>query len=247
MFTYAAYREYLRHLRTSASLHLFSSWKGQPGVLLRHDVDFDLEPACRLAEVEAEEGVASTYFVMTTCHEYNVLSPENRLMLRRLRELGHEVGLHFDPMAHPDADDERLAAEAGREAAVLGSVVGAPVGAVSLHNPSLHGMYPLFPGFMNAYDPALFSSDRYLSDSRRDFRGKDPFAFVAAGREKALQVLLHPMHYSEDGGGYVQTMRRYAQRRLAIIEEKFLVNQTFADELNGGRLLDALFSEGAGR
>ena len=53
MFAYAAYRDLLRHLRASAQLHLFSSWKEQAGGLLRHDVDLDRDPACVPGEVAA--------------------------------------------------------------------------------------------------------------------------------------------------------------------------------------------------
>ena len=47
-----------------------------------------------MAELEAEEGAAATYFLMTESVFYNLASTEGRASLERLRELGHRVGLH---------------------------------------------------------------------------------------------------------------------------------------------------------
>jgi len=67
----------------------------QPGDLfLRHDVDMSLDAALAMAELEAERGVAATYFMMTRSDFYNLDSRAGDRALARLRELGHRVGLH---------------------------------------------------------------------------------------------------------------------------------------------------------
>ena len=69
-------------------------------VILRHDIDNSLPQALRLAEIEAEEGVKSTWFVLLRTDFYNPASAASQRILRRIRELGHEIGLHFDEMAY---------------------------------------------------------------------------------------------------------------------------------------------------
>src|SRR3712207_7869164 len=47
-----------------------------------------------------------------------------------------------------------------QECALLESIVGQSVRSVSVHNPSVHRQYVLFPGYRNAYDPEIFGPDR---------------------------------------------------------------------------------------
>ena len=69
-------------------------------VLWRHDVDVSMHRAARLAEIEAERGAVATYFVNPRSAFYNLRSPKSRRLLRRIRSLGHEIGLHFDAGAY---------------------------------------------------------------------------------------------------------------------------------------------------
>src|SRR5204863_8448532 len=74
----------------------------EPGdLILRHDVDLSLDAALVLAEVEAEEGAWSTWFLMTRSSFYNLDAGDGVRALTRLRELGHRVGHHA---VYPDVD-----------------------------------------------------------------------------------------------------------------------------------------------
>lgn len=106
-------------------------------------------------------------------------------------EMGHEIGLHFDPTLYTD----NLESAVKKEADILSFAIQAKVRSISLHNKSVHGQYPMFKDFVNAYDPKLFSDKTYISDSRFDFRGKDPFEFINNIDSGTVQVLLHPLHY----------------------------------------------------
>ncbi len=56
-----------------------------PGdLILRHDVDLSLEAAVALAEVEAEAGAWSTWFLMTRSVFYNLDSAEGEAAIARL-------------------------------------------------------------------------------------------------------------------------------------------------------------------
>ena len=66
-----------------------STGRRRPGdLILRHDVDLSLEAAVALAEVEAEAGAWSTWFLMTRSVFYNLASAEGERTIARLRELG---------------------------------------------------------------------------------------------------------------------------------------------------------------
>jgi hypothetical protein len=57
-------------------------------VVLRHDVDRKAENAAKMAEAEAEEGVASTYYFRTSTFD-----PD---LAQWIESLGHEVGYHYE-------------------------------------------------------------------------------------------------------------------------------------------------------
>lgn len=104
IFTYDGYRALLRLLRgcgyETANYH---DWQEKEHcVILRHDIDTDLSQALRFAQLEQQEDVSSTYFVLLTSDFYNVFSKTNRDKLRQIADCGHEIGLHFDEAAYPE-------------------------------------------------------------------------------------------------------------------------------------------------
>ncbi len=83
------YRELLRAATAGGYRWTFFDAEPQAGDLfLRHDVDLSLDAALRVAELEAEQGAAATYFLLTESVFYNLASSEGRTAIARLRELG---------------------------------------------------------------------------------------------------------------------------------------------------------------
>ncbi len=217
LFTHEGYRSFLRHLIGFGVRPLGES-DGAPGILLRHDVDYAVGPAYELACIEREEGVRSTFFFMVSSPLYNLFEKANREALERLARAGFEIGLHFDPQHYEADSPERLEEAAVNEARTLEILCGAPVKTLSLHNPSAHGQYPMFRRFHNAYDPSIFDDTCYLSDSCMDFRGKEPFTFVECARRRTVQVLLHPIHFRPDGGGYAAFWPDLVRDKLGVLD-----------------------------
>jgi len=123
-------------------------------VLLRHDIDQSLEQALRVARIEHEHGLRSTFFVWLTSPFYNVLDPAQSAIVRELVALGHQVGLHFDETAYAPEPCDELSAPVSREADILSDLLGLAVRVVSLHRPServLRGDVRL-PGLSNTYE-----------------------------------------------------------------------------------------------
>lgn len=244
MFAYSNLRRFFEELLRHSDVFSFAGAIEAQRVaaprttILRHDVDVDVEPAVELAKVEAEYGIRSTFFFLTGCDTYNVASAANRRHIRWLAEQGFEVGLHFDPLLHPDLPDDGLQPALDKEADWLADISGVPVRSISLHNPSAHGRYPRFSGYINAYDPEFFDPDSYLSDSCMDFRGKDPLDFVRTAEQRMIQILLHPIHYSEAGSGYPECYASFLKRFADRIDSVMQLNQTYVRQMGGRLLLD---------
>ena len=156
-------------------------------VFLRHDVDLDLPAALELAELEASAGARATYFLMTESVFYNLSSSEGEATLRRLRELGHAVGLHA---VYPNMTlDERFD----------------PV--ISWHNPDPAVMSEGVAGVTNAYSKPYFAPENYRSDSNQHWRSGCPHDELRSHAFSWLQLLTHPEIWVYPGEAMGETMR----------------------------------------
>ncbi len=231
VFSYSKYVEFISHLKSQGPISTFRDWDGSNCFLLRHDVDFDISLAHRLSQIEKDQGIRSSFFILVSGDTYNPLSLTNRRLLLEMADSGFEIGLHFDPTIYPFSNDGDLEKYVKNEAQLLESVVHRPVKSVSLHNPSVHGQFPIFQDFINAYDPKYFNDACYISDSRMNFGKKEPFEFVKAISRGPIQVLLHPMHYSESGHSYPNIMSEHICRYTRTIHNNFSVNSTYREQV----------------
>jgi hypothetical protein len=187
-------------------------------VYMRHDVDNCIESALLMAELEAGSGVVSTYLVMVRSHNYNPFAPDNVRRLRRIRELGHEVGLHFTADEHEGVD---LASRIEHDAALLAHALGAPVRVFSFHNPTESEAFRIdVPGLVNAYADRFFSGARYLSESNMRWRDGAPAEVLASGEHRVVQILVHPLTYRDafesDRDVLLWFIRDVTRRLLAV-------------------------------
>lgn len=228
-FTYRAYRELLHLLQEQGyayeDYHTYQ--RASKCVILRHDVDNSLEQAMRLAELEAEEGVRSTYFVLLRTDFYNPASKVEAERIHRILSLGHEVGLHFDEVAYApgEADVTSLIL---KEAEILSSICGCPVTTVSMHRPSKATLEAdlQIPSMINSYGKTFFHDFKYLSDSRRRWR-EPVLDIVRSGEYDCLHILTHAFWYHEEElsieesvGGFIRAANRerYAQMKENITD-----------------------------
>ena len=84
--------EHVGQTSTIQSLHNAPSTEHVVG--LRHDVDHDLDLALEMAHHEWRLGYKATYFLLHTEAYWN--DPNFPLLVRQLKEYGHEVGLHVN-------------------------------------------------------------------------------------------------------------------------------------------------------
>ncbi|MDX6424502.1 MAG: hypothetical protein QOI67_1973 [Gaiellaceae bacterium] len=188
-FTEAEYRELVR---LAASRYRFARFHEQhepPCALWRHDLDFSVQRALALARIEAEESARATYFLDLHSEFYNALERANVDAMHEILELGHDLGLHFDP-AFGDVDDQLTA---DRE--LLERTFGVQVRAFSVHNPELVAWADerdTIAGMVNAYGSALRESFSYVSDSNGIWRHRRLREVLEAEAEQNLHVLTHP-------------------------------------------------------
>jgi hypothetical protein len=189
-FDLAHYRELLDAVREGG--YRWAGFDAAPEagvVILRHDVDLSLDAALALAELEADAGAWSTYFLMTRSVFYNLDSHEGERAVERLRGLGHRVA-HHAVWPYLDLDDrfDRV---------------------VAWHNPDPEYMREPVDGATNVMTAPWFDPDHYRSDSNQHWRNGCPHGALARGDFEWLQLLTHPEIWAYDGETMGETMRSF--------------------------------------
>jgi hypothetical protein len=221
-FTYAEYERFLGELEGREVVPMREFARGGGDLALRHDVDSRLESALEIARLEHDRGLRATYFVLHTAPYWNDTELVPRL--RRLQELGHEVGFHNDLVTlqlvrGADAGDVlRRELERLRSAGI--EVVGAAAhGSPWCHRLGFHNNYVFAgwdeprPGYPSIdvpqkLDPAEFGleyeayhvpHDAYFSDSAFvDGRRAHPSDFPLELGRRTI-ILVHPDHWDASG------------------------------------------------
>jgi hypothetical protein len=167
-------------------------------LILRHDVDFSPEAAFRMAEFEAELDIKATYFILLSSPYYNLLSEVYIDFPRRLAEMGHEIGWHYDVKTMEKASrDIGLTDMMEREIGVLSHLAGMDVTSIAMHNPSLSGIDRFRKTrFINAYADTYTKDIAYFSDSCGAWRDEFAGRFEKNRIPMQLQLLIHPIFWS---------------------------------------------------
>ena len=186
-FSLAHYRELIRAAHEGGYRWAGFDTPPEPGVvILRHDVDLSLAGALAVAELEAEEGAWSTWFLMTRSVFYNLASAEGEATIARLRELGHHVA-HHAVWPHVDLDSRFDAV-------------------VAWHNPDPEYMRAPIDGAVNVMEAPFFDPEHYRSDSNQHWRNGCPHEQLARGEFDWLQLLTHPEIWAFDGATMRESM-----------------------------------------
>ena len=227
-FTEGAYRELLRLARDRHAFRPFAdAIEMTSGVLWRHDIDMSVHRALALARIEHAEGIRATYFVYLHSTFYNALEPDIASRLREIVGLGHELGLHFDPQFHGLTPRDGAAVEraVAGERDALQQLVGAPVIAVSFHDPDVAGFTDMpadrVAGLVNAYGPAIRRGFTYCSDSNGYWRFTPLREVLETAGARKLHVLTHPEWWVPEPMAPRDRVARAIEGRAAAAAERY--------------------------
>ena len=195
------YKWYINLVDIINNSYQIKSWNDtEDGVIIRHDIDYDLKKAYEFAKLEKELGIRNTYFLLLSSDFYNVFSEESAKYIEGIMECGHEIGLHFDEKRYGDnAEKEFLVDKIQWEARVLSELAGESVDVVSMHRPSERMLeWDLeIPNMVNTYSREFFDNYKYVSDSRRRWR-EDVKSVIQDKEYKNIQILIHPFWYADE-------------------------------------------------
>lgn len=175
-FSLEHYQEILKKiLQSHKTINFLDIWEDnklisttEKFVIMRHDVEFSVSSALRLAEIDAAHNISSTFFLLQTS-EYNPFEEETAMMIRKIISFGHDIGLHYDAGLF-----ERIGVDAVKVAKaqvdLFESFFNIRIHAMSSHMPMRSGRTFSLPGVIDTYDPEYMVNMKYLSDSNQLWR-----------------------------------------------------------------------------
>jgi hypothetical protein len=180
-FTYDEYENMLKCLKEdyefiSFSKAKFSREKLERKVLMRHDIDQSLEKTQRIAEIEANLGISSTYFILLRSPFYNIFSCDQEKLMRNLIDKNHFIGLHFDYSGYSFKSVSQISHQILLEAEIMQKYFNIKVDAISFHRPfDINYLKKLeFSIYPHAYESIFVEQFKYFADSRGLWRFGSP-------------------------------------------------------------------------
>jgi hypothetical protein len=200
-FTRANYRRLLELAIKTYRPRTYTTFdRDERFLLCRHDVDYSPQSALRLARIEAELGVVSTYFLHLHNTFYNVLEQPVASCVREILGLGHALGLHFDSHFYGIESADRLDHFLRFERRILEEIFGVAVPVFSFHvsTPFTMGCRDWEYGGMIHVHAAYFQDEvGYCSDSNGIWRHRRLEDVLRSATDQRLQLLTHPAWWQD--------------------------------------------------
>ena len=203
-FSFPAYQKLLSAVKQKSLVVTFEEamvkGDGASVTIVRHDIDLCLVKALQIAKFEHQNDIKSTFFIMAKNPLYSLEEGKSRTILREIEELGHDIGLHFDPHIYEkDSTQSETALEKhiSTELNYLAQFTSTPPSCLSFHRPSksfINGSINI-AGVLNAYSP--YFMEFYISDSSRFWRCGCPVEAINSNSYGVGQVLTHPLWWNE--------------------------------------------------
>ncbi len=200
-----------------------TDWKAKASnntLLIRHDIDFSVNFANKLALFESKLGVRSTYFLMLTSNFYNLISSENQKLVKNIIKLGHKVSIHFDPTAHEDLEEFK------NEKRLFENIFDVEVDIVSVHRPGpfLDNNNITLCGITQTYSDKYFRNMKYLSDSGG--RNVMPLIseYLEGDRSQGLHLLLHPIWWVDSKTSPTETLNFWRKEHSDFLKSEVRLN-----------------------
>ena len=194
-----------------------SEIKPERQLLLRHDVDFDCGYAAEIASIENNLGVKATYFFLLTSDSYNLLSKRNARIVSEIKNSGHQISLHFDPLIY--GEDFLQGFQLERD--IFEKNFETELKTISIHRPNdfFLNFDETLDGVEHTYQKKYFHDIKYISDSQGVFRFGHPFDSEAFKAKKSIHLLIHPIWWQGAGESNMMVLQNHIVRQEAFLHE----------------------------
>tara|TARA_R110001583_G_scaffold3112_2_gene20562 strand:+ start:842 stop:1612 length:771 start_codon:yes stop_codon:yes gene_type:complete len=212
--------------------------------VIRHDVEYSMDRALKLAQLEYELKIKSTYCIQVRNNIYNAISDKNIEIAKQINDLGHEIALHQDPPA--GFGDYRLKGYLLQDMKTLSMYYDLPIKIFSYHRPKPEYLQKYFTveDKINTNGNKFFHyiggdsgivkpeelNVTYLADSNHKWKWGDPKE-VDFSKINKLQMNMHPYSWSKEGHDNLNNSIHVVKERTQELTHSMTEIKTFPREL----------------
>lgn len=211
-FTLKSYVKLLKYLDQIYKIVPFCKLpnKDTPYLILRHDIDISLPAALKMAQIERDLNIKSTYFVLFSSKFYNVLEGGNVDILKQISKLGHEIGLHYYPAQYRLYNQNPMKT-LEIEIQLLEHLLGKKIYSIARHGPWDRDPFAATRKYINATHPYL-RADLFIHESDRAWVTLRGLSILLNSPPKRVQLLIHPENWQEDKVDRETLLERHFQK-----------------------------------
>ena len=197
-FTEQHYRKILKVAKEHYKFIFYDSKTiTKPHIILRHDIDASVHRALKIAKIENEYGIKSTFFLRIHSEFYNLFEKDITEKIYEIIKLKHKIGLHFEKEFYPKIKNQpELETTLLKEKKLLENVFNYKINAFAFHNPTFCNMLRFdqkrLGTMLNAYGKKIKADYRYCSDSDGYWRHDRIFDVIQSKKYDRLHILTHP-------------------------------------------------------
>lgn len=222
-FTSDNYLRLLRLIKTKFKVTEFSRYNlDEKFAIIRHDVDFSVQRALKIAQIEAKEGIRAHYFILLHSEFYNLIEKRNAAQIKEIVSLGHNVGLHFDTSFYDIKSEEELVKNLTIEKQFLENVFEINIDDFSFHITNDYTSTctkDYYAEMLNVYSDSIQKHISYCSDSNGYWRYKRLEDVINDNNTRNLQILTHPELWQDEIMSPRQRVMRCIKGRAVYTED----------------------------
>jgi len=223
------YRQYLniinKFLDKNYKIIFYQNFKNsfKKKLIIRHDVDFSIEYAFKMAKIEKENSIKSNYFFMLSSPFYNLFSKDSQRMIEEISNFGHSVNLHFDASIY--ANLKNIKKYIKKEIIIFEKLIKKKCSIISFHRPSkeLLCLKKNLIGFKHTYENNFFKKIGYVSDSSGYWKFGHPLEMKEFNENKSIQFLTHPIWWQNTNKPYKEKLNNFLQKKFSYFDNQLAV------------------------
>jgi len=200
-FTVEHYQAILQKAKESYVFRNYDDYSlDEKFIILRHDVDYSVHRAYKLAQIEASEGIKATYFVLLHSEFYNVFEKVISDLIEKIIGLGHNIGLHFDSHFYEISNEQDLHEKLVFEKGILETIFNIEVNSFCFHITNeftLSCNKDSYGAMLNAFSEFYQKKCGYCSDSNGYWRFKRLMDIISNQTYPQMQINIHPAWWQD--------------------------------------------------
>ena len=222
-FTYKTYKKILLKFLSNHKNLTFSDFKKRKleyerFFIIRHDIDYCLDKAIKMAEFDHSLSIRSTFFLQISSPYYSLFDDKGYNTINKILSLKHEIGLHYDVANYEIRKKYNLE----KEIKILSSLLSKKIYSISMHNPGINGLKLIQnKNLINAYSNTFKKNINYYSDSAGSWRDETYDFLTSDIVPKKVQFLFHPIFWdTSKGNRYIRLNKFINNKKKYWLNEK---------------------------